>query len=55
VIAQMDLARPMTVDYFEGVASVPGAAGARRFYLISDDNRAPDQRTLLFAFDWRPR
>jgi hypothetical protein len=54
VIARMDLALPMTVDNFEGVTSVPGAGGARRFYLMSDDNARASQRTLLLAFDWQP-
>jgi hypothetical protein len=53
-IARMDLALPMTVDNFEGVTSVPGAGGRRRFYLISDDNARASQRTLLLAFDWQP-
>jgi hypothetical protein len=54
VVSQMDLAPPLTVDNFEGVASVMNADGSRRFYLISDDNNRPSQRTLLLAFDWRP-
>ena len=54
VIGRMDLALPLTVDNFEGVASVPGAGGTRRFYLISDDNARSTQRTLLLAFDWQP-
>lgn len=52
--ARLDLARPMTVDNFEGVAAVPGKDGGFRFYLISDDNASARQRTLLLAFDWRP-
>ena len=55
VIARMDLAAPMTVDNFEGIASIAGADGQRRFYLVSDDNNRATQRTLLFAFDWQPR
>jgi hypothetical protein len=60
VIDTLDLARPLSVDNFEGVAAVPGPRGAIRLYLVSDDNfgsfaGAPtDQRTLLLAFDWRP-
>jgi hypothetical protein len=54
-VARMNLARPMTVDNFEGVTSVAKPDGSYRFYLISDDNGAVDQRTLLLAFDWRPR
>jgi hypothetical protein len=55
LIARMDLAPPMTVDNFEGMTSVPGPDGRRRFYLISDDNNRATQRTLLLAFDWQPR
>jgi hypothetical protein len=54
-IARMDLARPLTVDNFEGVAAVPRSDGGIRFYLISDDNANPQQRTLLMAFDWVPK
>jgi hypothetical protein len=52
VIARMDLAPPLTVDNFEGMTSVLRADGRRRFFLISDDNHSPVQRTLLLAFDW---
>lgn len=52
---RMVLARPLTVDNFEGLAAVPGADGRIRFYLISDDNFSPSQRTLLLAFDWAPK
>ena len=31
------------------------ADGGVRFYLLSDDNGSSSQRTLLLAFDWRPR
>jgi hypothetical protein len=55
IIAQMDLASPLTVDNFEGLASVPLSDGGIRFYLISDNNGSSSQRTLLLAFDWRPR
>ena len=55
LVARMDMAAPMTVDNFEGVAAVPQADGGIRFYLISDDNGSASQRTLLLAFDWRPR
>ena len=55
VVARMDLARPMTVDNFEGVAAVPRTDGGARLYLLSDDNSRDSQRTLLLAFDWRPR
>jgi hypothetical protein len=52
---RMELARPLTVDNFEGIASTPTRNGQRRFYLISDDNAAANQRTILLAFDWRPK
>lgn len=55
MVARIDLAPPMTVDNFEGVAAVPRPDGGVRFYLLSDDNAAANQRTLLLAFDWRPR
>jgi hypothetical protein len=51
---QLELARPLTVDNFEGLAAGPSPNGGLRFYLISDDNYSKSQRTLLVAFDWRP-
>jgi hypothetical protein len=51
---ELDLARPLTVDNFEGLAAVPGVGGQVRFYIVSDDNFSRLQRTLLLAFDWRP-
>lgn len=54
VVDQLELARPLTVDNFEGVAAAPSPNGGLRFYLISDDNFSKSQRTLLVAFDWRP-
>jgi hypothetical protein len=53
LIARMELARPATVDNFEGLAAVPRANGGFRFYLLSDDNASASQRTLLLAFDWQ--
>jgi hypothetical protein len=55
IVARMDMAPPLTVDNFEGVAAVPRGDGGVRFYLVSDDNGSPSQRTLLLAFDWRPK
>jgi hypothetical protein len=55
LVARMDVAAPLTVDNFEGVAAVPRSDGGVRFYLLSDDNGDASQRTLLLAFDWRPR
>ncbi len=48
------ITRPATVDNFEGLSALPRADGSVRFYLISDDNFSPAQRTLLLAFDWTP-
>ena len=53
-IDRMELSKPLTVDNLEGLAAVPGRDGQIRFYLISDDNFQPSQRTLLLAFDWAP-
>jgi hypothetical protein len=55
VMAQMDMALPLTVDNFEGLASVPSPNGSTRFYLMSDDNGSSTQRTLILAFDWKPK
>jgi hypothetical protein len=52
VLDEMTIARPLTVDNFEGVAVVPRAGGIR-LYLVSDDNGSPEQHTYLLAFDWR--
>lgn len=54
VLDELRLARPLTVDNFEGLAVAPSPSGGQRFYLISDDNFRETQRTLLVAFDWRP-
>ena len=55
LVARLDLARPLTVDNFEGVSAVPLPGGGTRFFLISDDNfNTRSQRTLLLAFDWMP-
>jgi hypothetical protein len=55
LVARLDMALPMTIDNFEGMAAVTRPDGRIRFYFISDDNNSPSQRTLLVAFDWRPR
>ncbi|MBI1251430.1 MAG: hypothetical protein GC189_08155 [Alphaproteobacteria bacterium] len=49
-----ELAAPLTLDNFEGVAAVANANGGVRLYLVSDNNFSPRQRTLLMAFDWTP-
>jgi hypothetical protein len=55
LVALMDLAPPMTVDNYEGLAAVPRNDGGVRIYLISDDNAVARQRTILLAFDWRSK
>lgn len=52
--ARMEMAKPLTVDNFEGVDFVPRPGGGYRVYILSDDNFSASQRTLLLAFDWRP-
>ena len=44
----------ITRDNFEGIALSKSPSGATRIYLLSDDNDAPQERTLLMAFDWTP-
>jgi hypothetical protein len=45
-----ELASPLTVDNFEGVAVARTAGGETIVYLISDDNTNALQRTLLLQF-----
>lgn len=57
--ATLTLEGATTRDNFEGIAlsrapAQSPMAGATRVYLISDDNDANFQRTLLMAFDWTP-
>jgi hypothetical protein len=54
VAATLNLDGAVTRDNFEGIALVRTPAGATRVYLLSDDNDAVGQRTLLMAFDWTP-
>ena len=53
-LAVKSISRPDSVDNFEGLAAIPRQDGSVRFYLLSDDNFSPTQRTLLVAYDWRP-
>lgn len=46
-----ELALPLTVDNFEGVAAFTAPSGALMVLLLSDDNFNPTQRTLLLAFE----
>lgn len=54
VAASLTLDGAITRDNFEGIALTRTPAGATRIYLLSDDNDAPQERTLLMAFDWTP-
>jgi hypothetical protein len=49
-----ELAPPMPVDNFEGIAAVRMSNGVTRLYIASDDNFSERQRTLLLAFDLAP-
>ncbi|MGE3725362.1 MAG: esterase-like activity of phytase family protein [Candidatus Sericytochromatia bacterium] len=55
ILAELELAPPLIQDNFEGLAAEPMPQGGTRFYLLSDDNFNPEQRTLLLAFDWEPK
>jgi hypothetical protein len=48
------LAQPMPMDNYEGLAVEPGEDGRLALWLISDDNKATFQRTLLLKLLWRP-
>jgi hypothetical protein len=45
---------PLPRENYEGLAIEPLIGGAVRLWLISDDNGAALQRTLLLALDWTP-
>ncbi len=47
-----DLAAPLPSDNYEGLAVVPESIGGTTLWLISDDNDAPYQRTLLLKLHW---
>ena len=42
---------PFPVDNFEGISAVRMPNGATRIYIVSDNNKSAQQRTLLLAFD----
>lgn len=46
-----ELAPPLAVDNFEGIAAVRAPDGGVRLYIVSDNNFRDRQRTLLLAFD----
>jgi hypothetical protein len=45
---------PFPVDNFEGISAVRAPDGGTRIYIVSDNNRSAQQRTLLYAFDVVP-
>jgi hypothetical protein len=45
---------PIGVDNMESIAALPNPDGSVRLFVISDDNFAGWQRTLLLMFDWKP-
>lgn len=42
---------PFPLDNFEGISAVRMPDGATRIYVVSDNNKSAQQRTLLLAFD----
>lgn len=46
---------PLTIDNFESVGAIADKDGGTVIYLLSDDNRNPEQRTLLLQFYWPGR
>jgi hypothetical protein len=49
-----EIRSPLPHENYEGLAIEPREDGVARLWLISDDNSAVFQRTLLLALDWRP-
>ncbi|MBX3431133.1 MAG: esterase-like activity of phytase family protein [Hyphomonadaceae bacterium] len=49
VLARLD--PPFPLDNFEGISAVQTADGVTRIYIVSDNNKSAQQRTLLLAFD----
>lgn len=45
-----ELAPPMNVDNFEGIAYAPSTAVGARLFLVTDSNFSDDQRALLMSF-----
>jgi hypothetical protein len=50
--ATLTLDGAVSRDNFEGIALSKSPSGATRIYILSDDNDAAQERTLLMAFDW---
>jgi hypothetical protein len=53
--ALVEIGAPLPNENYEGLAIEPRGTDAVRLWLISDDNRAMFQRTLLLALDWSPK
>lgn len=49
-----EIAPPLPSDNMEGLAFEEGAEGALMLWVISDDNGATLQRTLLLRLEWNP-
>lgn len=52
IVARLD--PPLPSDNYEGLAIVPGKDGEVALWIISDDNVAVTQRTLLLKLRWTP-
>lgn len=50
----LEIRSPLPHENYEGLAIEPRDEGAVRLWIISDDNGAVFQRTLLLALDWKP-
>ena len=46
-----EIAPPLTIDNFEGIANWTARDGRSYLYIVSDDNFNPLQRTLLMQFE----
>ncbi len=49
-----DLFGPIPSDNYEGIAIDPEPGGGATVWIVSDDNTASFQRTLLLKFSWNP-
>jgi hypothetical protein len=52
VVAELD--DPLPTDNYEGLAVTQSGNGGVVIWLISDDNSATFQRTLLLKLEWQP-
>jgi hypothetical protein len=52
LVDRLEMAPPMTIDNFEGLAVTEQSGEGLRLYLLSDDNATTRQQTILMAFDW---